>query len=147
MCGYFELSPKMPDNSSIVTKRPGFGTIHRGHGGKGDELWSFVGSKRNQRWTWDVIKRDSGIVLAHHHGRRTDERCQQLIEKLSQFPLGHISTDNWQRYQKSIPANKHIIGKTYTWTIERKISIFERIVNAFLVRHCAFQSTKPLMSM
>ena len=87
---------------------------------EGDEFWSFVGSKKNQRWTWYVIERNKGTILAYHNGRRTDESCKQLFAKLSPFSLGKIYTDNWQSYHKYIPAHQHIIGKKHTWKIERK---------------------------
>lgn len=87
---------------------------------EGDEFWSFVGSKKQQRWTWYVLERSSGIILAYHNGRRTDESCKQLFEKLAPFSLGKIYTDNWQSYQKYIPSEQHIIGKKDTWRIERK---------------------------
>jgi insertion element IS1 protein InsB len=63
---------------------------------EGDEFWSFVGSKKQQRWTWYVLERSSGTILAYHNGRRTDESCKQLFEKLAPFSLGNIYTDNWQ---------------------------------------------------
>ena len=84
-----------------------------------DEFWSYVGDKSNQRWTWYAIDGD-GVVLAYHNGRRTDESCVSLLEKLSVFPIKCYFTDDWQSYSKYIPAQKHIIGKTNTWKIERK---------------------------
>jgi len=79
-----------------------------------------VGKKEHQRWTWYVIERDSGIILAYHNGRRTDESCQQLIEKLSGFAIGLVYTDGWQSYQKFLPSHKHVVSKSHTWKIERK---------------------------
>ena len=87
---------------------------------EGDEFWSFVGSKQQQRWTWYVLERRSGSILAYHIGRRTDKSCQQLFEKRAPFSLGKIYTDNWQSYQKCIPADQHVIGKKHPWKIERK---------------------------
>ncbi len=29
-----------------------------------DEFWSYVGNKKNQRWTWYAIERKSGIIMA-----------------------------------------------------------------------------------
>jgi insertion element IS1 protein InsB len=85
-----------------------------------DEFWSYVGDKSNQRWTWYAIERSSGIILAYHNGRRTDESCALLMNKLSVFPIRYFFTDNWQSYCKYIPLDKHIIGKDNTWKIERK---------------------------
>jgi len=87
---------------------------------EGDEFWSYVGNKSNQRWTWYAIERNSGIILAYHNGRRTDESCKSLINKLLIFSIDRFHTDDWQSYSKYIPADKHIIGKDNTWKIERK---------------------------
>ena len=87
---------------------------------EGDEFWSYVGNKGNQRWTWYALERQSGIILAYHNGRRTDESCKSLIDKLSIFSIHSFHTDDWQSYSKYIPSDKHIIGKDNTWKIERK---------------------------
>ena len=52
---------------------------------EGDEFWSYVSNKKNQRWTWYVIERETGIILAWHNGKRTDESCARLMEKLADF--------------------------------------------------------------
>ncbi|KXB09354.1 hypothetical protein AKJ60_00395 [candidate division MSBL1 archaeon SCGC-AAA385M11] len=85
-----------------------------------DEFWSFVGNKRNQRWTWYAIERTTGIILAWHNGRRTDDSCYNLMNKLAIFPIKYYHTDDWQSYRKYIPSDKHIICKDDTWKIERK---------------------------
>ena len=28
-----------------------------------DEFWSYVGNKKNQRWTWYALERNTGVVL------------------------------------------------------------------------------------
>jgi insertion element IS1 protein InsB len=38
-----------------------------------DEFWSFVGSKAVQRWTWYLMERSSGKVVAYQNGHRQDE--------------------------------------------------------------------------
>lgn len=85
----------------------------------GDEFWSYVGDKSNQRWTWYVLDRANGMILAHHNDRRTDAACQALLKKLEIFPIQAYYTDNWQSYAKFIPEDKHHIGKEHTWKIER----------------------------
>ena len=78
-----------------------------------------MGDTSHQRWTWYALERDSGIILAHQNGKRTDAICQQLFEKLRLFPIRSYSTDNWQSYAKYIPSTQHHIGKDQTWKIER----------------------------
>jgi len=82
-----------------------------------DEFWSYIGNKGNQRWTWYAIERKSGIILAWHNGKRTDESCACLVDKLSVFPIKYYYTDDWSSYSKYIPSHKHIIGKDNTWKI------------------------------
>jgi len=87
---------------------------------EGDEFWSYVGNKGNQRRTWYAIERNSGIILAWHNGRRTYESCSRLINKLSVFPIKYYCTDGRQSYGRYIPSRRHITGKADTWRIERK---------------------------
>jgi insertion element IS1 protein InsB len=47
-----------------------------------DEFWSFVGNKRNQRWTWYAMDKHSGIILAWHNGGRTDADFLKLCSYL-----------------------------------------------------------------
>ena len=37
-----------------------------------DEMWSFVGSKSQQRWLWHAIDHQTGQVLAYVLGSRED---------------------------------------------------------------------------
>jgi insertion element IS1 protein InsB len=84
-----------------------------------DEFWSDVEKKSNQRGTWYAIDRSNGVLLAHQKGRRTDERCEQLLAKLDIFPITAYYTDDWQSYSKYIPDEQHYLGKQDTWKIER----------------------------
>lgn len=84
-----------------------------------DEFWSYVSDKSHQRWTWYALERETGIILAHQNGKRTDAVCQQLLNRLHIFPIRSYSTDNWQSYAKYIPFAQHHIGKDQTWKIER----------------------------
>ncbi|MGX9727592.1 MAG: IS1 family transposase [Candidatus Electronema sp. VV] len=51
-------------------------------------------------------------------GRRTDESCSRLMEKISVFPAARFHTDDWKSYRKYIPPSKHAIRKADTWRIE-----------------------------
>ncbi len=79
-----------------------------------DEFWIYVGNKKNQRRTWYAVERNSGVVIAWHNGRRTDESCSCLMEKISIFPAERFYTDDWKNYRKYIPSSKHVIGKSDT---------------------------------
>lgn len=86
-----------------------------------DEFWSYVGSKANQRWTWYLIERRSGIVIAWENGRRQDEVLQRLLDNVAPIPISICYTDDWPAYERLFPSRyKHLIGKGDTWKIERK---------------------------
>jgi len=52
-------------------------------------MWSFVGSKRQQRWLWHAIDHHPGQVLAYVFGTREDETFLQLKELLAPFGITH----------------------------------------------------------
>jgi IS1 transposase len=39
-----------------------------------DEMWSFVGSKKQPRWLWEALDHHTGRILAYIFGRREDRR-------------------------------------------------------------------------
>jgi hypothetical protein len=45
-----------------------------------DEMWSFVGSKSQQRWLWHAIDHHTGQILAYVFGTREDETFLKLKE-------------------------------------------------------------------
>ena len=85
-----------------------------------DEFWSFVQNKSNQRWTWYVIERRSGCILAWHSGKRQDKDFLILWKLFEPFPVSLYHTDDWGVYSKYIPPKMHRTGKDRTWKIERK---------------------------
>ena len=85
-----------------------------------DEFWSFVGSKKEQRWTWLAMDKKSGIILAWHNGKRTDKDFRILLSYLYLIPIAFYYSDSWSSYSKYLPKDIHYIGKDKTWKIERK---------------------------
>jgi len=51
-----------------------------------DEMWSFVGSKKQPRWLWGALVHQTGKILAYVFGRREDQALLQLKALLE--PLG-----------------------------------------------------------
>ena len=47
-----------------------------------DELWSFVGNKKNDQWLWIVIHAETRQILAFHVGNRTKASGEALMAKL-----------------------------------------------------------------
>jgi insertion element IS1 protein InsB len=85
-----------------------------------DEMWSFVGKKKNQRWLWHAIDHKTGVVLAYVLGKHTDEVLLKLKELLDPFGIKRYYTDSWGGYERHIPRDKLSISKTNTQKIERK---------------------------
>lgn len=85
-----------------------------------DEFWSFVESKSNQRWTWYAMEKQTGIIIAWHNGKRTDNDLKILLDYMSEIPVNYYYTDDWGAYERLLPNHQHIVGKDETWKIERK---------------------------
>jgi IS1 family transposase len=85
-----------------------------------DEMWSFVGNKKNQRWLWHAIDHKTGQVLAYVFGTRKDEVFKQLKILLDPFGIKRFFTDDWGAYGRGIKNESHCVGKRNTQKIERK---------------------------
>jgi insertion element IS1 protein InsB len=85
-----------------------------------DEMWSFVGKKKEQRWLWHAIDHLTGAVLAYVFGRRQDEVFLQLKGLLEPFGITQYYTDHWGAYTRHLDPEMHSPGKRNTQKIERK---------------------------
>ena len=75
-----------------------------------DEMWSFVGSKSQQRWLWHAIDHHTGQILAYVFGTREDETFLQLKEFLAPFGITHFYTDGWGAYRRHLDPST-----AYSW--------------------------------
>ena len=86
-----------------------------------DELWSYVGSKANPRWTWYLLERRSGIVVAWQNGRREDAALEALLLKVEHLPLRLCYTDGLAAYARRLaPVYEQVVEAGQTWRIERR---------------------------
>jgi insertion element IS1 protein InsB len=85
-----------------------------------DEFWSFVKRKKNQRWTWYAIEKQTGIIISWHNGKRTDWDLRILMGQVQEIPIKKYYTDHLNFYKKTLMDSEHIVGKANTWKIERK---------------------------
>lgn len=83
-------------------------------------MWSFVGNKGNQRWLWLAIHHETRVVLAYTFGTRTDDIFKELMSLLEPFGITIFYTDDWGAYDRNLPVQNHVIGKSHTQRIERK---------------------------
>jgi insertion element IS1 protein InsB len=109
-----------------------------------DEMWSFVGSKAQQRWLWYAIDHATGKILAYVLGSRKDEAFIKLKALLEPFGITRFYTDDWGAYERHLEPENHSVGKENTQKIERKnLTLRTRIKR--LVRKTICFSKKILM--
>jgi len=85
-----------------------------------DEMWSFVQSKRQQRWLWHAIDHRTGAVLAYVLAPHTDAALEQLQQLLAPFSINQFYPDSWGVYLRLFDPQQHTAGKVNTQKIERK---------------------------
>jgi insertion element IS1 protein InsB len=90
-----------------------------------DEMWSYVGKKREPRWLWHAIDHRSGHVLAYVLGRRKDEVFLKLKALLEPFGITRYYTDYWGAYTQQI-ERKHLTLRTRIKRLVRKTICFSR---------------------
>ena len=83
-------------------------------------MWSFVKTKKNQRWLWLAIDHHTREVLAFTFGQRKDVVFRELKTMLAPFGITTFYTDDWGTYERNLAGFKHIISKKNTQRIERK---------------------------
>ena len=94
--------------------------VHKVEAAEVDEMWSFVGSKCQQRWLWHAIDHHTGQVLAYVFGTREDETFLQLKELFSAVWHHTLLHRRVGAYRRHIDPDKHTVGKQHTQKIERK---------------------------
>lgn len=99
---------------------PAFVMVVRVEEAEIDEMWSFVQSKKNQRWLWHAIDHRTGQILAYVLAPHEDAAFKQLKQLLAPFALTHFYTDGWGAYQRLLEEHCHTVGKANTQKIERK---------------------------
>jgi len=83
-----------------------------------DQMWSFVQSKRQQRWLWHAIAHRTGAVLAYVPAPHEDAALKQLQQLLAPFQLSG-STPIVGAHKRLLDSHQHTVGKTNTQRIER----------------------------
>jgi IS1 family transposase/transposase-like protein len=105
-----------------------------------DELWSFVGNKKNKKWTIYAYAPDSKEILATVTGRRDAATVQKLYNALKQLDvqIQEYCTDNWDSFAKVFVKENHKIGKEYTKHIEGVNCLFRHRISRLVRRTCCF---------
>ena len=129
------LNALHPDEVDVV--------IQRVEDAEVDEMWSYVGKKREPRWLWHAMDHRSGQVLAYVFGRRKDEVFLKLKGLLEPFGITKYYTDYWGAYTRHLDADAHQPGKRNTQQIERKhLTLRTRIKRLMRKTICFSRSTQ-----
>lgn len=73
-----------------------------------DELWSFVGSKAQQRWVWGALCRRTRQVVAYWIGDRSEASAVRLWEQLPDAYRRCCSfSDKWNAYRYVFDHKRH----------------------------------------
>jgi insertion element IS1 protein InsB len=84
-----------------------------------DELWTFVGHKRNEAWVMYAMDRKSKEVIDLKVGARTKDNVKSITDTTVALTPRAVCTDGMRVYQQFIPKNIHRIGLPHTRHIER----------------------------
>ena len=109
-----------------------------------DEMWSFVGKKREPRWLWHAIDHGTGVVLAYVFGRRKDEVFLKLKALLEPFGLTRYYTDHWGAYTRHLDPDVHSPGKRNTQKIERKHLTLRTRIKRLVRKTICFSKTTQM---
>lgn len=83
-----------------------------------DELWHYVGKKKNKLWVWLALHGDKFAMLDFVVGDRSAETGKKLWIKISEIDCKAYHTDDWPAYREFIEKEKHVVGKQGTNRIE-----------------------------
>jgi len=75
---------------------------------EGDEMCSFVGCRKRKIWTWTVLCRRTGQVVACGVGDRSEETGRRLWEAIPEAYRGSYRyRDFWSAYRLVFSADRH----------------------------------------
>jgi insertion element IS1 protein InsB len=107
-----------------------------------DEMWSFVQSKKQERWLWHALDHNTGEVLAYVLADHKDTGFLALKALLAPFGITQFYTDGWGAYERHLDPAFHTVGKVNTQTIERKhLTLRTRIKRLVRKTICFSKST------
>ena len=114
-----------------------------GHKFEVDELWSFVGNKKNVVWITYAIEKKTRNVVNFVVGRKSKEMIRPLIHALLVLHPKRIYTDKLNIYPSLVPKEIHTTFRYCTNAIERKnLTLRNPYQAAFKKNHLFFKGTK-----
>ena len=109
-----------------------------------DEMWSFVGSKKQPRWLWEALDHRTGRVVAYVFGRREDQAFLHLTALLNPLGIRRFYTDGWGAYRRHLDPTQHVVGKRATQQLERKHLTLRTRIKRLVRKTLCFSRSIPL---
>ena len=107
-----------------------------------DELWSFVGSKAEERWLWLALCRRTRQVVAYWVGDRSEYGALHLWQQIPDDYIHCASfSDRWQPYAHVFDLQRHrMVDKSegQTTHVERWFNTLRQRLARFTRRTLAF---------
>ncbi|MDO4783321.1 MAG: IS1 family transposase, partial [Capnocytophaga felis] len=105
-----------------------------------DELWTFVGKKKNKKWLIYAYSAETKEIVAWQWGKRNKKTARKLREKLKKLGVkfGQICTDNWEAFVSVFQEDNHKIGKKYTTDIEGNNTRLRHRIRRAVRKTCCF---------
>jgi insertion element IS1 protein InsB len=115
--------------------------MHRVAEAELDEMWSFVGTKKQPRWLWGALDHQTGRMVAYVFGRREDQAFLALKALLAPLGIYRFYTDGWGAYQRHLDPRQHVVGKRSTQQLERKHLTFRTRIKRLVRRTICFSKS------
>ena len=113
-----------------------------------DEMWSFVGFRKNKRWVWLAQCRRTRQIVAYAVGDRGEATCRLLWERIpAVYRRGLCYTDFWSVYADVLPEGQHQAtgkGAGQTCHIERFNNILRQRLGRFVRKTLSFSKNDEM---
>ena len=110
-----------------------------------DELWSYVGNKKNKVWTWIALERSTRQIVGYAVGDRSANTAEALWQSIPEsYRQRTCYTDFWEAYNQVIPAELHKpVGKQTGQTahIERWNNTLRQHLSRFVRKTLSFSKS------
>lgn len=99
----------LPDDLNVKFVNSENGVIIKCLEAEVDEMWSFVGNKKNKQWIWIAIDAKTKQVIAFYVGDRSKNSAKELWKKIPEIYRKHaiFYTDLYESYEDVIPKEQH----------------------------------------
>jgi insertion element IS1 protein InsB len=78
--------------------------------------------KKRKLWVIKAVDRRTGQTVAWVLGNRDTATFQRLYDKVKHLKNCTFYTDDWRAFANVLPADRHVIGKAHTISIEHNNS-------------------------